>query len=346
MTITAMRSLLILVTLVSLLVSCKNAAKKERPASKIFDAKTACLLSQAAYCNDEQDALNRYMPGWQVTWASTELGGNHCLVATDGITYGIAIRGSLIEFSWAAFQNWIYQDLNIVSIKSWEFTSDSSNAKIGEGSWDGWQNLMKMTDKKTGITLLAYLEKNTGRDTPLLITGHSLGGNLATVYASWLSQHFSNNKQPRDSINVITFAAPAAGNDLFARDFDKKFSRSLRYENSNDIVPKFPCSNRITALADLYTKTPLASEITVGYKNMTVSLSRVFSLLNIGLGIVEFTNGNSAYMQTNGDGTVINVPLSGANKSNTIESWLREAGYHHGIARYAAALNVPVVECK
>jgi triacylglycerol lipase len=341
-----MRVFFFIVSSVLLLASCKNAAKKERAASKLYDTKAACLLSQIAYCSDEQEALNRYMPGWQVVWESAELGGNHCVVATDGITYGIAIRGSLIEFSWAAFQNWIYQDLNIVSIRSWEFTSDSSKARIGEGSWDGWQNLLKMTDKKTGATLLDYLKKNIERDTPLLITGHSLGGNLATVYASWLSQQFINEKQPRDSINVITFAAPAAGNDMFARDFDKKFGHSMRYENANDIVPKFPCSSRISTLSDLYTRTPLASEITVGYKDMTVSLSRVFSLLNIALGILEFTNGNAEYVQTNGDGTVLKVPLSGTNKSNTIESWLREAGYHHGIARYAAALNVPVVECK
>ncbi|HEX2629978.1 MAG TPA: lipase family protein [Chitinophagaceae bacterium] len=341
-----MRSSLLIVLSVLLFASCKNAAKKERGPSKLYDTKTACLLSQIAYCNDEQEALNRYMPGWQVVWESAELGGNHCVVATDGITYGIAIRGSLIEFSWAAFQNWIYQDLNIVSVRSWGFTSDSSKAKIGEGSWDGWQNLVKMTDKKTGSTLFDFLTKNIQRDTPLLITGHSLGGNLATVYASWLSQQFANSKKPRDSINVITFAAPAAGNELFARDFDKKFSRSMRYENANDIVPKFPCSSRMATLSDLYTKMPLASEITVGYKDMTVSLSRVFSLLNIGLDILEFTNGNASYAQTNGDGTVLNVPLSGENKSNTIESWLHEAGYHHGIARYAISLNVPVVECK
>jgi triacylglycerol lipase len=331
---------------ITIVSSCKNAGKKDRPPSKVYDATTACLLSQISYCADEQPLLDQYMPGWKVVWESSELGGNHCVVASDGITYGIAIRGSLMEFSWAAFQNWIYQDLNIVSVRAWEFTRDSSKARIGEGSWEGWQNLLKMTDKNTGTTLLAFLEKNTTTDTPILITGHSLGGNLATVYASWLWQHFSTTKQPRDSINVITFAAPAAGNEAFANDFGNKFGRSIRYENNNDIVPKFPCTSRIANLAELYVKGPLSSEITVGYKNMTVSLSKVFSLLNIGLGILEFTNGNSAYAQTNGEGTVLKVPLSGQNKSNSIESWLREAGYHHGIARYAEALKVPVVECK
>lgn len=303
-------------------------------------------MSQVAYCSNEQDALNKYMPGWNMVWESSELGGNHCIVATDGIMYAMAIRGSLIEFSWSAFQNWIYQDLNIVSVRQWSFTRDSSKARIGEGSWDGWQNLVKMTDKKTGTTLQAFLEQNIRQDTPLLITGHSLGGNLATVYASWLSNYFTNEKQPRDSINVITFAAPAAGNEAFANDFDKKFSRSQRYENNNDIVPKFPCTNRMAKLGDLYTKGPLASEISVGYNNMTVSLSRVFSLLNIGLGIFEFTNGSTSYVQTNGDGTLIKVPLSGQNKSHNIDSWLREAGYHHGISRYAEALQVPVVDCR
>ena len=30
----------------------------------------------------------------------------------------------------------------------------------------------------------------------------------------------------------------------------------------------------------------------------------------------------------------------------SVEDWFLEAGYQHGIAQYAAALNVPVINCR
>lgn len=310
-----------------------------------YTEKTACLLSEIAYCSDQQKELDQYMPGWKVVWDASELGGNDAFVASDGTTYAIAVRGSLIQFSWQAFQNWIYQDLNVTSLQKWEYVNDSSKAKVAQGAYDGWQNMNKLTDKTTGKTLLAFLENKTNDNTPILITGHSLGGNLATLYASYLWQNFKNNGHPGNNINVITFAAPAAGNESFANDFDKKFPNSMRFENRNDIVPKFPCISRISALQALYTDAPAASKISVGYKNATTSLSNVFILLSTSLKILEFTNSNSVYKQTNGNGNLLNIDLSGKNTSNDISSWLSEAGYQHGVARYAEKLGVPVVDC-
>lgn len=330
--------------LVGFLVSCdatRKQGEQEVETPVVYDEATACLLSQIAYCTNPTQSLEKYLPGWNVAWEASEVNGNHSIVATDGKGYALAIRGSLIDFSWSAFQNWIYQDLNVTTLQNWKFTNDSSKAKVSQGSWDGWQNMLSMKDRSTGQTLLAFLETRINTKTPLLITGHSLGGNLATVFGSYAWQYFRNNGRQRENINIITFAAPAAGNKAFAEDFNKKFPQSLRFENSNDIVPKFPCANKVAALGKLYN----ASEIMVGYNSLTVSLSRVFTLLNTALAFLEFTNGNAAYTQTNGEGRVIEIPLSGANGSADIASWLSEAGFQHGIARYAAALKVPVVAC-
>jgi triacylglycerol lipase len=338
-----MRSFLFLLLFTYLLPACDQpGTKKGAGDAPSYDEKTACLLSQVSYCMEKQKALDQYLPGWKLVWESEELGGNHAFVASYKKTYAVAIRGSLIEFSWTALQNWIYQDLNVASLQSWKYTNDSSKAKIAEGSWEGWQNMNSMVDKTTGKTLLSFLETNTTTHTPVLITGHSLGGSLATVYASYCWQYFKNKSQTRNLIDVITFGAPAAGNASFANDFNKKFPGSLRFENTNDIVPKFPCTSRVAALGDLYN----ASTIMVGYKNATISLSRVFSLLNTALILLEFSNGNAAYMQTNGEGRLITTELSGKNKTGDITNWLNEAAYHHGIARYAATLQVPVITCK
>lgn len=314
-------------------------------AESALTEQNACLLSQIAYCTDISASLNQYMPGWKTVWEATELGGNHAFVATNGNEYALAIRGSLINFSWAAFQNWIYQDLHITSQEKWSFVNDSSNAKLSQGSYDGWQNLSKMTDKKTGQLLLSFLEKELKEDSRLLITGHSLGGNLSTVYASYLWQQFKKNRRTGSTINVITFAAPAAGNEAFANDFNKKFPEAIRVENKNDIVPKFPSASGIAALGSLYSDSLAAGKIIVGYKNMTIPLSNVFTLLKTTMTLLEFTNVISTYAQTNNDGKTINIPLSGKNMGNDIMNWLSEAGYQHSVAQYAVYEKVPLVLC-
>lgn len=332
--------------------SCETPSEKRKKeqstiamADTALTERNACLLSQITYCTDISSVLTTYMPGWKAVWEAKELGGNHAFVATDGKAYALAIRGSLINFSWAAFQNWIYQDLHVVTQEKWTYTNDSSAAKLSQGSFDGWQNLCKMGDKNTGQLLLPFLEATLTDKTPLLITGHSLGGNLATVYASYLWQVFQKNGHNKNHISVITFAAPAAGNQAFAEDFNKKIPVSLRIENTNDIVPKFPNASAITTLGNLYTDSLSAGKVMVGYKNLTVPLSKVFVLLNTAMTVMEYTNGISTYVQTNGDGKKIAIPLSGKNSGNEIINWLSEAGYQHSIAQYAKHEGLPVIKC-
>lgn len=341
--------LLLFICLV-ILFSCKGKDNNKNRAQNTQVEKTselteknACLLSQITYCTNIDSALINYMPGWQLVWEGNELNGNHAFIAKKDNELALAIRGSLINFSWAAFQNWIYQDLHVVTQEKWLFTNDSSKAKLAQGAYDGWQNLCKMTDKKSGKLLLDFLANELKEDKSLLITGHSLGGNLATVYGSFLWQKF---KEINHNINVITFAATAAGNKAFAVDFNKKFPASIRVENINDIVPKFPSASRIAALSSLYSDSLSAGKIEVGYQNLTVSLSTVFTMLKAALVLLEYTNGISSYIQTNEDGKQINIPLSGKNNGSEIINWLTEAGYQHGIAQYAIFEGLPVINCE
>lgn len=306
---------------------------------------TACLLSQVTYCVNIDSTLYQYMPGWTLLWEGKESNGNHAFVTGNGREFALAIRGSLINFSWAAFQNWIYQDLHITTQEKWPFAADSLEARISAGSFTGWKNLVEMTDIKNGRPLLPVLDSILDKGFPLLITGHSLGGNLATVYGSYLADLRHKKGKKTDQINIITFAAPAAGNTGFANDYNNKFPRSIRVENRNDIVPKFPLASRIASLGELYTDSMSASKVQVGYKNLQVSLSRVFTLLNSGLTVLEFTSGLSPYEQTNEAGKQISLPLSGKNKGQEIINWLAEAGYQHSVATYALYEKVPVLPC-
>jgi hypothetical protein len=141
---------------------------------------------------------------------------------------------------------------------------------------------------------------------------------------------------------VITFGAPAAGNKTFADDFDHKFPKSLRYENIHDPAPKYPCRGKISGLAKTFSKGPNASEITVGYKNLTVPLSNVFMTLDAALILIDLKNGGS---YTQPAGKFITIPISDQYKNNSIENWLGEAAYQHFIAQYAGHFGAQVIDC-
>ncbi|HET6994971.1 MAG TPA: lipase family protein [Chitinophagaceae bacterium] len=336
----------------SLLFGCKESGnkdlvageKKEEKVIPVFTDTTACIFSQIAYCSNPQQQLDQYMPGWKIAWNPLPIAGNHVFVATDSNTYVIAIRGSLMSFTEDAFNNWISNDLNVTTQDPWPYCK-KENAAISHGSYVAWQNIERMRDRSSGKSLWAFLSEKVGEHS-LVLTGHSLGGNLAMVYASYLSSKFDKSGHPKNNINVISFAAPAPGNEVFANDFNEKFPQSERIENTNDIVPKFPCCNKITQLGELYLPGPSASTVSVGYRSMTTSLNTVFTLMSTGLAVLELRSGFSGYMQTNGNGKLITISVSGKDTLNTAVSWFAEAGYQHGMAQYAAYFDAPIIKCE
>lgn len=350
-----MRPHLLILSAVLVFYSCKEhesrpsvVDEKQAGASKIEAAindSTACIFSEIAYCSNPQQELDKYMPGWKVAWNPLAISGNYAFVATDSNRYVLAVRGSLISFTEDAFNNWITNDLNVTTQDPWPY-SKIEKAAVSHGAWIGWQNLERLRDRKTGKSLWSFLSDTVNGQKPLVITGHSLGGNLATVYGSFLSSKFEKAGHPKNNINVITFAAPAPGNSEFAADFNAKFPFSERVENTNDIVPKFPCSHKITELSDLYLPGPSASSISVGYKSMTTKLDNVFTLMSTSLAVLEMRDGFTGYQHTNGNGKLITISLSGKDTVNTANSWFSEAGYQHGMAQYAAYFNAPVIKAE
>ena len=73
----------------------------------------------------------------------------------------------------------------------------------------------------------------------LFITGHSLGGALATLATSHVIKLIDDNKISAYLPILYTFASPRVGDSVFANNFSK-LDECYRIANSEDIVPKIP----------------------------------------------------------------------------------------------------------
>jgi len=82
------------------------------------------------------------------------------------------------------------------------------------------------------------LDKHSGKR--LFLTGHSLGGALATLAASWLVNNQQGGNRPK---RLITFGSPRVGNYTFTRTLEERFQGHDRFVNCSDLVPRMPRLN-------------------------------------------------------------------------------------------------------
>jgi predicted lipase len=96
----------------------------------------------------------------------------------------------------------------------------------------------QLTSNNTYNTILSKLSElsTVHPDYQVYITGHSLGGALATLFGYMISDTIKNN------IIVASFASPRVGNYAWKKDFEtKKNLTHYRISNKRDIVTAFPC---------------------------------------------------------------------------------------------------------
>jgi triacylglycerol lipase len=84
-------------------------------------------------------------------------------------------------------------------------------------------------------SLLFEVYKKIPKNKPLIITGHSLGGALATLHSLDVSvnERFEN-------VSMVNFASPRVGNQKFCSFYNSKVKNSTRIVNVHDIVPILP----------------------------------------------------------------------------------------------------------
>jgi pimeloyl-ACP methyl ester carboxylesterase len=107
----------------------------------------------------------------------------------------------------------------------------------------GFQKALDFRDKTSGMrsfdAILSLLDEIDVGRRDLYITGHSLGGAIAVLFAAKL-RHHRENLVKKNLRGIITFGAPASGLSGFHHFYGDLHGLTLRLVNASDAVPYSP----------------------------------------------------------------------------------------------------------
>lgn len=148
----------------------------------------------------------------------------------------VTVRGTDVAVTdiWGILEQ-IWEDIDATDPQPMPW-APGDPARIAGGTLDGLAIIEALTANGQSLSgyLTAFFADAANANVTTLVTGHSLGGCLATMVAPWIRSLVPNYK---GTIQPITFAGPTAGDVNFANYYNALFPSARRYQNSLDVIP-------------------------------------------------------------------------------------------------------------
>ncbi|PKI38878.1 hypothetical protein CRG98_040728 [Punica granatum] len=190
-------------------------------ASAVYEPDLMALLTWTC------DRCNDLTKGFEVIQLVVDV--QHCLQAFVGVAADlnaivIAFRGTQEH----SIQNWI-EDLY------WKQLDINYPGMPGAMVHHGFYFAYYNTTIRPGILSAVKRAKKLYGDIDIMVTGHSMGGAMASFCALDLAVHHAAH-----NIQLMTFGQPRIGNAAFASCYSKHVPNAIRVTNGHDIVPHLP----------------------------------------------------------------------------------------------------------
>ena len=320
----------------------------------LAEAQEAMTLSTVAY-QGEGGSYNDIEAAILAALASSTVLGGHLTLVWLGISadmgnltyvarddrapnrYAIVNRGT----DWNFLTDWV-DDFDVLHTHNWPTAAPPDPAiLVAQGSWDGLQAVLTAPSQPDGTTLPGLLGKISSGATgalDLFVTGHSLGGALATILGLYLADTVSSWNAGTESVSIksYTFAAPTTGNQKYVNYYDSRSGltnlawQAFRVFNEQDVVPHAYAD--IEGIADSGIPLSLVLKLSVG-----ATAALVQTILR---------DNHVSYVQVgNGEALNNNPPQAGqpscANPAETLDDFVCWVGYEHSSLTYSGLLGVP-----
>ena len=213
------------------------------------------------------------------------------------------------------------------------------NAWISQGSSQALGDVLQLADDETGITLQDFLP-TLPEKAYLVVTGHSLGGNLASVMGPWIATNVPNyisSNQPEfpPNLGVVTFAAPTAGDQVFAEYLNRQEAYQAHF-NVNDVVSNVWAETGELCIANLKKLFPPE-----GPAPAPPAVKGILDAIQAGM-----ASNKVSYTQTRGQMFAYPCSTPPADKKDELERWLWQLNQQHNDAYNATFLPPDVFDSR
>ena len=204
---------------------------------KKFDLQTALTLAKAAYLTYEDKSYVREISQrWGIVddslhYFNSRVRDTQAFMLKTNDFIVLAFRGSQELKDWQTNFSTRLKKFNLgTTMEPLQEDMAPPQGQVHRGFQTAWESV-------EGNVVRKIRQWNEGQPTqlPVFLTGHSLGGALATVAAASLT------KQKFNVQGLYTFGQPRAGDLVFAAEMRAMLDGKIfRFVNNNDIVPHIP----------------------------------------------------------------------------------------------------------